>query len=66
MKGVKTKRKIKGPFESTWKRHRVSQCLVLSPKGENNKNGKDKENILGQHKRDMNVSMHCVIPKRKT
>lgn len=56
----------KGPFGSTWKRHRVSQHLASSPKGKKKTKEKDKENILGQHEGEMVASMPCVIPKRKS
>jgi hypothetical protein len=60
------KGKIKRPFGSTWKRHRISQCLAPSLKGKHKKNEKDKEFFLGQHERHLNVSMNCIISKRKT
>jgi flagellar biosynthesis/type III secretory pathway M-ring protein FliF/YscJ len=44
----------------------VSRHLLSSPKGKHKIKKKTKKNILGQHERDLNVTMPCGIPKRRT
>lgn len=53
-------------FRSTWKRYECLNALHRPQKENIRQMKRIKEKLLGQHGTDNNVSMPCVIPKRKT